>query len=136
VVTPDGSNEAIEGEEFTLMCQVARANTTLLSGVTISYSWTRGEGSSRSEELGSSTAYTFIPQAGDHGATYHCRTTLYSATLDSPISVSSGFIVIDVLGKNNYHEPTACCLLQVMVNWLHAGRLLSDSLAPAQGFHS
>jgi hypothetical protein len=99
VVTPDGSNEAIEGEEFILKCQVSQANVILLTGGTISYSWTRGESSSRSEELGSSTAYTFIPQAGDHGTTYYCRATVNSA-LNTSLSVTSGFTVIDVLGKN------------------------------------
>jgi hypothetical protein len=100
VTTPDGSNEAIEGEAFTLECQVAQENIILLSGGNISYSWTRGlEGSSRSEELGTKAAYTFIPQAGDHRVVYQCRTTVNSATHDSLISITSGFTVIDVLGK-------------------------------------
>jgi hypothetical protein len=95
VVTLEGSNEATEGEESTLQCLVAQVDIILLLGGTISYSWTGGN---RSSELGSSKVYTFTPQAGDHGATYHCRATVNSTTLNPPI-ITGGSAVIDVLGK-------------------------------------
>jgi hypothetical protein len=99
--TPDGSSMGTEGETFTLEVQVPEANFIHLLGGTISYSWTRQEGTTRSSVLGTSTVYTFTPQAGDHGAAYHCRASVNSAALNLPV-ITGGFTIIDVLGKKRH----------------------------------
>ena len=103
VVSPGNCNEAVEGQYFTLICRMAHADAVLLVGATISYNWTRGQGNSRSEVLGTSVMYRFQPAAGDHGQRYTCRATISSPTLSPPI-ISHDFITIDVLGMHLYRN--------------------------------
>ena len=97
MVIPENGNEAVEGQNFTLECQVAHADVILLVGGSISYSWTRGQSSG---VLGTSMAYMFVPAAGDHREIYHCRANISSAARSLPI-ITNGATVIDVLGMKN-----------------------------------
>ena len=99
MVNPGNCNEAVEGQDFTLKCQVAHTDAVPLLGANISYNWTRGLGNLRSEVLETSVMYTFQPAAGDHGQRYTCRAAISSATPSPPI-ISRDFITIDVLGMH------------------------------------
>ena len=110
VVTPGGSNEATEGKRFSLECQVTHTNIVLLAGGVIYYSWTREQGNG-SVEISRKRVYSFTPEAGDHGATYHCRATLNSTAL----LVLDGLLTIDVLGEL---EAFHAYIWHIVIAWL------------------